>query len=159
MDVSKEQELLDWGSSNCWFCGQRPPAHGLSRPVKMLKAQAGEGGGMSFLHSSVAVPRCAECYAGHQRVNRIAFAAVAGGALVVFLVVVVWNPIEMAGWLKGVLILLGAGPGGLLIGGTGGLPAGQKPEAAAVGFKAVKEMERGGWRIDDASLKRPGEAR
>lgn len=150
--------MLDWLGGSCWFCGQRPPAHGASRVVKMLKATAGEGGGMRMLHSAVAVPRCAECLAGHGRVNRIAFAACLAGALAVFMIVVVWSPFEMAGWLKAVLVIVGAGPGGILIGGTAGLPVGQKPETAAASYAGVEEMKKGGWIIDDPALRSPGGA-
>lgn len=156
MDVSEDQELLDWLGEPCWFCGQRPPAHGLSRVVKMLKATGGAGGGLEMLHSSVAVPRCAECDAGHKRVNMIAFAVCGAGALAVFLVVVAWSPINMPGWLKAVLVLFGAGPGGFLIGGTAGLPPGQKPETAAASFTGVEAMKKNGWGIDDPTLKGPG---
>lgn len=156
MDVGREQELLDWLGSSCWFCGERPPVHGISRVVKLIKGTAGASGGTSIIHSAVAVPRCAECLAGHGLVNRIAFAACAGGALAAFLIFVVWSPIDFAGWLKAVLVLLAAGPGGMLMAGTLGLPEGQKPETAAATYTGVEAMKRGGWGIDDALLRPPG---
>jgi hypothetical protein len=101
LDVGKEQELLDWMGASCWFCGERPPVHGMSRIVKLNKGAAAAGGGMSILHSAVAVPRCAGCLAGHERVNGIAFAICGAGAIAAFLILVVWSPIDVAGWLKG----------------------------------------------------------
>jgi len=74
MEVSKEQERFDWLGSNCWFCGLRPPVHGMSRVVNMRKVVDGNDGGMNWLYSSVAVPCCAECRAGHARVTRTRFA-------------------------------------------------------------------------------------
>ena len=143
---------------SCWFRGERPPVHGMSRIVKLNKGAAAAGGGMSILHSAVAVPRCAGCLAGHERVNGIAFAICGAGAIAAFLILVVWSPIDVAGWLKAVLVLLSAGPGGMLMAGTLGLPAGQKPETAATAYAGVEAMKRGGWVIDDALLRTPGGA-
>lgn len=149
MGKSKDEERLDWLGANCWFCGQRPPVHGMSREVNMRKTVDGEGGGEKWLLSSVSVPRCAECHAGHRRVTRFGISVCLGGMLAAFLIVVVWSPIEMAGWLKAILVFLAAAPGGILIGGTSGLPKGQKPETAAESFSGVELMKQGGWMLDD----------
>lgn len=149
MNIARDEEELDWMGGNCWFCGQRPPAHGKSCFVKMKKFADGPGNTVKILRSQVAVPRCPECAAGHTRQIKIALNAGCAGVVAVFLVVVVWHPIEMSGWLKALLVFLGFLPGALFIGGTAGLPEGQKPQSTAEGHRAVEAMRAGGWTKDE----------
>lgn len=146
MEISKAEELLDWSGSNCWFCGRRPPVHGMSRVVNMRKVVDAEGGGMKWLYSPVAVPRCAECRAGHVRVREAGIYPGLGSALAAFLIMFA---LDMNGGLKVFLVLLtGAAVGGFF-GVTAKLPEGQKPDSAAASYIAVKLMLDGGWMILD----------
>lgn len=147
MEVSKAEELLDWSGSNCWFCGRRPPVHGMSRVVNMRKVVDVAGGGMKWLYSPVAVPRCAECRAGHVRVREAGIYPGLGSALVAFLFLLAF---DMDGGLKLLLVLLtGAAVGGFF-GVTAELPEGQKPDSAAASFTAVELMKEGGWMVTDS---------
>lgn len=150
MNIPADEEELDWMGGNCWFCGQHRPVHGKSRLVKMKRFTDGPGDSVKILRTVVAVPRCAECAAVHLRVISSAMNVAFGGAALVFLVVVVWNPIEMSGWLKAILVLAGLLPGLLRTGGTSSLPPGWKPESAAEAHPAVEAMRQGGWMKDDA---------
>jgi hypothetical protein len=147
MEVSKAEELLDWSGSNCWFCGRRPPVHGMSRLVYMRKVVDGEGGGMKWLYSSVAVPRCAECRAGHVRVNEAWLYPSLGAALVAFLIVFA---IDMGGGAKAFVVLLAGAVVGVFVGATAELPEGQKSDATAASYTAVQLMLEGGWVITDS---------
>lgn len=148
MQIPSDEEQLDWMGSDCWFCGQRPPAAGKSSQVKLKKFTDGPGGSVAVLRSSVSVPRCEPCYAAHlQGALRQGWAS-CGGAALVFLVVVVWSPIELEGGLKALLVFLGLLPGPLLFGGSGSLPPGQKPESEAEAFRAVQALKDGGWLKD-----------
>lgn len=149
MKIHQDEEELDWQGGDCWFCGRRPPVHGKSYFVKMKKFTDAPGGGVRILRSSVAVPRCAECEAGHLRVSDVMFKGVLGGGLAVFLVVVVWDPFEMSGGLQAFLVLVGFLLGGLFFGSNAKLPQGQKSVSTAEVYMAVEEMKRGGWIKDD----------
>jgi len=146
MAISKEEELLDWQGSKCWFCDRRPPVHGMSKVVIMRKVQYGADGGMKWLCSSVAVPCCAACRAGQERARRILLYSVFGPALAMSLIMALWGPDDF--WVKAFLVFVAGGAGGLF-GGSARLPAGQKPESEAASFKAVQTMLEGGWAIMD----------
>jgi hypothetical protein len=72
-----------------------------------------------------------------------------GGALAVFLVVVVWRPVEMPWWVMALLVLAGAIPGAAMLGSAARLPPAQKPEREAEAFMAVERLKRDGWMKDD----------
>ncbi|MGE0713433.1 MAG: hypothetical protein AB7N76_19920 [Planctomycetota bacterium] len=149
MEIARDEEQLDWMGSDCWFCGQRPPAAGKSREVKLKKYGEGPGASVSVLRTTVSVPRCAECWQAHRAATSRAVSLTFGGAALAFLVVVVWSPIELPGWAKAALVFGGLLPGATQLGGTLGLAPGVKPESEAVGFKAVEAMKQGGWLEDD----------
>jgi hypothetical protein len=147
--IGGSEEEIDWMGQDCWFCNQRPPVKGKSSPVRLKKFADGGPTSVRVLKCSVSVPRCAECAAGHERASAKAIRLGCLGAVAVFLVVVVWNPIEMAWWVKALLVFFGFVPGMSMLGGTSGLPAGQKPESQAEGFMAVGRFKRDGWMKDD----------
>ena len=149
METAKDEEHLDWMGSDCWFCGQRPPAAGKSRHVKLKKFTDGPGTSVGVLRTTVAVPRCDECWQAHAAAQGRALWLAFWGALAVLLMVVVWNPIELPWWAKVALVFVGFLPGATQVGGTLGLRPGQKPESAAEGLKAVEAMKAGGWLQDD----------
>ena len=149
MRMIADEEDLDWMGQNCWFCNQRPPVRGKSRAVKLKKFADGAGSSVRILRCSVSVPRCDPCAAGHLRVSSKATDIGFAGMLAVFLVVVVWRPIEMPWWAKALLVLAGFLPGAAMLGGTSGLPPGQKPESEADAFMAVERLKRDGWMKDD----------
>lgn len=130
---------------NCWFCNQRPPVHGKSCPVKLKKFADGAGSNVRILRCSVSVPRCEQCAAGHLRASSKAIGLGLAGALVVFLVVVVWQPIEMPWWVMALLVLAGFLPGATMCDST----PGQRPELDAEAFMAVELLKRDGWMKDD----------
>ncbi len=72
------------------------------------------------------------------------------GALALFLIVVVWQPIEISGWLMGVLVLAGLLVGAALMGNMVGLPQGQKPESPAEDFASVADMR---VNLEDGEIK------
>ena len=148
MEVSRAEELLDWSGSNCWFCGRRPPVHGMSRVVNMRKVVDVEGGGMKWLYSPVAVPRCAECHAGHMHVSQAGIYPAFGSALAAFLIMF---PFDMNGGFKVFLVFVVGAVVGVFFGAKAALPEGQKPDAAAASYTAVKLMLDGGWMITDTA--------
>jgi hypothetical protein len=149
MTIIANEEELDWMGQNCWFCGQRQPVRGKSSPVKLKKFADGGGTSVRILQCSVSVPRCGECAAAHLRASSKALRISLAGGLLAFLVFVVWRPIEMPWWMMAGLTLAGFIPGATMLGGTTGLPAGQKPENTAEGFMAVMRLKTDGWMKDD----------
>ena len=149
MKIIANEEELDWMGQNCWFCGQRQPVGGKSRPVKLKKFADGDGTNVRVLRCSVSVPRCEECAVAHARASSRAISVSLGGGLLAFLVIVVWRPIEMPWWMLAGLTLAGFIPGATMLGGTTWLPAGQKPENTAGAFMAVMRLKADGWMKDD----------
>jgi hypothetical protein len=149
MRIVTDEEELDWMGQDCWFCNQRPPVRGKSSRVKLKKFADGAGSSVRILRCSVSVPRCEECAAGHFRASSKAMNLALAGAFVVFLVVVVWRPVEMPWWVMALLVLAGSVPGAAMLGSTAGLPPAQKPEREAEAFMAVERLKRDGWMKDD----------
>ena len=149
MITANNEEELDWMGQDCLFCGRRPPVRGKSSFVKLKKLTDGPGNTLRTLRSTVAVPRCAECAEGHRKAAGKAVNIIFVGMLAVFLIVVVWNPFEIPGWAKALLVLAGALPGASMLGGTTGLPLGQRPESAGESHVAVTRLQRDGWTKDD----------
>lgn len=150
MQIAADEERLDWMGQDCWFCSGRPPALGKSYRVKVKKYTDGPGGAPSVLRAEVAVPRCEECWRAQQRASSQSANLLLGGGALAFLVFVVWSPLELPAWGKGLLVLAGCLPGALRFGGAAGLPPGQRPESSARGFMAVQALEQQGWLPDDA---------
>lgn len=150
MDVTPEQELLDWMGSDCWFCRQRSPEHGRSRVVKLRKTVGGdEPGSVKVLYSEVAVPRCAACAAGHERAGNLAIGSMGVGMGLMFVLAVLWNPFALGGWLSALAVVVGGIPGMLMMNWGAGLSPNQLPDEAALKFKAVVAMRNGGWEFDE----------
>lgn len=138
------EETLDWFGGPCWFCKRAAPVEGSSSVFRVDKMVApGE-----ILHSSVSVPRCESCRAGHRRVDTIAGAIALAGAVAVGALIV---PADLPVWGKVIGVVLGAGPGAMLLGGGVGLPDGIQSEKTGVTYPGVLEMVRCGWILPDTT--------
>lgn len=149
MAISKEEELLDWSGSNCWFCGRLPPVHGKSVQVHMRKMKYGTDGSMGWLYTTVAVPRCSNCCDGHGRVIERSMYGAFGGGLATFVILALWAPGGMGTGFKVFLALVAAGIGGFLMAEFTDLPDGQKPSSAGVSFISVQLMLKEDWILTD----------
>ena len=149
MSIAADEEELDWLGQNCWFCNQRAPVHGKSSAVRLKKFADGPGDSVRILRCAVSVPRCDECAEGHRRAGSKAMNISLLGGAIAFAVFVVWHPIPMPWWVKALLVFAGFIPGATMLGGTSGLPPGQKPEHDAEAFMAVERLKRDGWMKDD----------
>lgn len=142
------EERLDWLGSPCWFCGTASPVEGASSVVQVHKMVApGE-----ILHTTVSVPRCETCRAGHFRVNTLAFGIAFCGAGLVTAITLLWDPFDFPIWGDVLAVMLAMGPGGMMLGQSVGLPAGIRPERTGATFRAVLEMLKNGWYLDDAEM-------
>lgn len=144
MRVVHDEEELDWAGQDCFFCDQRAPVRGQSCFIKMSKMMDAEGGGVKVLHSQVAVPRCAECATAHAT-SGPAFPGGIVAAVAVFLVLGVWQPVDVPGWGTAILMAGAFLLGRSMSGKSVPLPAGVRNESEAEAFVSVEAMRRGGW--------------
>ena len=138
----------DNGREPCWFCGQREAETDAARTVKLLRSSGGTDSHFFIEKTTVPVPRCSPCKAGHDRVMTICGLTMVVGALAV-LAFFMTRDTDAPWWFIGIVMLIvGAGPGTLLFHNHVGLPAGQKPDATAITHPVVMEALARGWMVD-----------
>jgi hypothetical protein len=109
-------------------------------------------GSGEFLQSTVSVPRCLTCQAGHGRVNLIAGTVALAGVVAALTITLVWDPFDFPVWGDILAVLLAAGPGGMLFGRGLGLPEGIRPQMTGATYTAVLLMLKNGWVVDDTEM-------